>query len=378
MVALSTGEMLSLALIARDKLNDIQIALTEVQSLTNISAEEDPSINCVIQQLDIIYISANDVIIYINGDEHTAGAGMGVLGGEHYNNLMGLLEALINNASNININGIQISGEHSLRAAKALLQAFDASQALLPDSRIATKQAELKAVIHSATCSLQEPATPIENIEALNAYMRDEYTRISALTSLNERVTLYALLNKDITERFQSLTQNPAWHAYIPNAVYCFFKKDNQTEKDTYLALRKQITDQLEIDTLLIIEQFDALTSAFREKIDNLGKRGHTEAVKIADGLLYDLEDAKTEFEASSDLPEFKERIHDALNTFEGHDAFENNRDSEWGFLIQIFIDLVRLIFGPYTTDTTQKFEVYTEGLKHLGEEAPEAPSPSV
>ncbi len=377
MVALSTGEMISLARIAGDKLDDIQLALAEVASLGNYSDEEAPSIELVIQQLEIITALANAVIIYINGDEHTAGAGMGVLRGEHYTNLMVLLEALINNASHININEIQISGEHSLSAAKALLQAFDASQALLPDARIATKQAELKALIHSATCSLQEPATPIENIEALNVYMRDEYTRISALTSLNERVTLYALLNRDIGERFQSLTQNPAWHAYIPNPLYRFFKKENQTEKDTYLALRRQITDKLEQDTLLIVEQFDALTGAFREKIDNLEKRGHTEAVKIANALLDDLERAKIEFENSSDLPEFKERIHEQLNAFEGHDTFKSNRKSEWGFLIQIFIDLVRLILGPYTTDTTQKFEVYTEGLKNLGEETPEAPNPS-
>jgi hypothetical protein len=379
MIKLTNFQMLDLRG-ARAEFAKIQVALAQIESLArNTPAEEEATVNYVIERLQVIDTSAQATIIFLVGDQDTPGAGLSVLkAGENYDTLMQLADNLIKEASNADMTRVNISGEQSLTAAKALLEAFNISQSLLPDPRIATKQAELKAIIAAATCMLKEPGNPITNTAELNQYVSDESKRISDLTNPSERLTLYQRLKTNMMERTQALDEKPAWHACIPNKLYRFFidEADNQTQKDTYLTLRKTVVDAIKAETDSVIADFDALTATFRQKIANLKARNYDSVVETANALLDTLETEKSDFKNTSDLPAFKQNMNQLLNTFEGHSAFEANRESEYWLPIRVFIDILRWLIGPYTTDTSQKFDDYTKGLKSLGEEEQETPSP--
>lgn len=214
-------------------------------------------------------------------------------------------------------------------------------------SREETRQTKLTSF------RLQEPAVPVTDRTTFNAYLSDEYARISYLTNPHEKLILLHQLNTSI-ESFEAKDT-----AQAPRSN-SFFKRPENLHEQIRTALRNQSTQ--------IITDFDRLTAAFREKIDNLIARQCTVAADAANALLADLEEAKQRFIHSHDLIAFHENIKRELDKIENHQIFATNRDTEWWQPIKLLIDILRWIIGGYTTDTTHKFEIYTEGLLSLGE----------
>ncbi|MCH9756969.1 MAG: hypothetical protein K0U37_07255 [Gammaproteobacteria bacterium] len=163
------------------------------------------------------------------------------------------------------------------------------------------------------------------------------------------------------------------------------------------------ISESMTKEVPQITGEFDILTDAFKDKLDNLDKRSrkitdpieknkYTKAITEANALIGNLQGAKKEFVETSNFKLFKQQIASSLNEFEGHAALEENRSEPWfrQYVSAPFENLKEKLnqliqrvqqklpgktqssnafFKPPETGTKRKFEEYQEGLEHLGEE---------
>jgi hypothetical protein len=272
-----------------------------------------------------------------------------------------------------------ISDTENLAQSKALLAHIGVLQTIEPDNQ-AFKAAYqgLAQKIAAASCDLHEPSEPLTTVTLVNAYLASEFDRISALPDRNTQQILLKKLHVKIQHFKNDESDTLSWRESFLNTWHHFFHPvDDSFDDDRFDELSEQVNNALVTETKRVIDDFDALTRTFREKVDNLSTRKDgDEAVTTANTLLADLETLKVEFQKTQDLRTFQAQIKTTVDTFEGTDVFKNNRRSEWWGPIGVFINLLRLILGERTTDTMQKFEAYRDGLEHLGDDENHAPTP--
>ncbi len=271
-----------------------------------------------------------------------------------------------------------IPDTENLAQSKALLAHIDVLQTIEPDNQAFKAAYEgLAQQITAASYDLHEPSAPLTSVALVNTYIASEFERISALSDGNTKQILLKKLHEKIEHFKNDESDTLSWKESFLNTWHHFFHPaDDSLDDNEFDDLSEQVNTALITETKRILDNFDALTRTFREKVDNLTARKNCEeAVTTANGLIFDLEALKDEFQSTLDLRKFQAQIKSTLDAFEGQDVFKNNRRSEWWGPIGLFIDILRFFISG-TTDTTRKFEAYVSGLERLSENENHAPTP--
>ncbi len=324
-------------------------------------------------------------------------------------------------ASDINLDKLQITGNASLAGAKALLELCQTLQYMLPKPHqyLAIKQAALaeKIKTYEAAHTNQE-IDSIKTLPELNDYIKESVKNIEAEATAYKRLERYQALKSTIDDlqvklRDELLEPSELVHEKQTKLLDRLMGRNKtpppqeapqkgvpQAEPTETVELTSDIAKKINAEASSISEQVAKLTQPFKEKIQKLEdiskkinpertKNSFDDAITYGKKVVEQLDEARENFKKTGDIQTFKADVKATFEAFSSElikTAFAANRSHPLfkkfisgpfealkagiNWVIQKGPESVRSIsmFKPSTTGTTKAFETLREDTeKNLG-----------
>ncbi|MDF1678395.1 MAG: hypothetical protein P1U32_06860 [Legionellaceae bacterium] len=339
-----------------------------------------------------------------------------------------MLNENFDKASDINLDELQITGNTSLAAAKALLELCQTLQNMLPTPHLglAEKQTALaeKVNTYEAAHANQE-IDSIKTLPDLNQYIKKSVQTIGAEATAYKRLERYQTLKSTVEALQVKLcdelstppeTTGPAektkfidrlrGRSKTPPPQEASSTAIPQNELTETVELTRDITKNIKTEAKAVSDEIAKLIEPFKQKIETLGKiseRINPDRVKNSfdDAILYgrqvikQLDAARENLEQTGDIQAFKTDVKatfDAFSSDLAKTAFATNRSHPLfikfisgpfealkagiNWVIQKGPESVRSIsmFKPAETGTTKAFEALKKGTENIDNDEENTP----
>ncbi|MCH9756968.1 MAG: hypothetical protein K0U37_07250 [Gammaproteobacteria bacterium] len=392
--------------------------------------EEKTTILYILSLLDLAFTKTEAIFSF--AEENKSGL-LNLASSKTRDELGHKLEESLNLANTLDLDKINITGASSFDAANALSGLFEILAPLKPfassemQNTINQKQTELEGKI---TTFEEESLTidtskEFEKFSDLNQYIENMLEKIASSSKCSIRLEKYQELQALAIESSINLSESliinsPQKKNRVQKLMGLLKRKekpDTQKEEtaqsnlgESTFVLINGITNKITQEKDQIITQFDESTRVFTQKIDALEKRSkkvnakhaentYTPAITTARTFLNALDEAKTEFKKTGDLPTFEQSIQKLFKNFPNRAEFEKNRSNRWfrAFISKPFEILKEVLnkliglryttppgdnkhqnqfFAPPKTGTSREFEAYEAGLENLGSDEKKSDPP--